>query len=46
MVPLRDAFGFVAWVASFFARRIEWRGSEYVIRDKRLVPAGHRAARG
>jgi ceramide glucosyltransferase len=46
MVPLRDAFGFVVWVASFFARRIEWRGTEYVIRDKRLVPAGHRAARG
>ncbi len=46
MVPLRDAFAFVAWIASFFARRIEWRGSEYVIRDKRLVPAGHRTARG
>lgn len=46
LVPLRDAFAFVVWVASFFSRRIIWRGSEYQIRDKRLVPAEPRRARG
>lgn len=38
MVPLRDAFAFIVWLTSFFQQRIEWRGSEYTIRDKRLVP--------
>jgi len=27
------------WQMSFFKRRIEWRGSEYYIRNKRLIPA-------
>jgi ceramide glucosyltransferase len=40
LIPLRDAFAFAVWLASFFTRRIEWRGAEYYIRDKRLVPAG------
>jgi ceramide glucosyltransferase len=40
LIPVRDAFAFVVWLASFFTRRIEWRGAEYYIRDKRLVPAG------
>lgn len=39
LVPLRDAFAFTVWLASFFKRRIEWRGAEYYIVDKRLVPA-------
>ncbi|MGH7744310.1 MAG: bacteriohopanetetrol glucosamine biosynthesis glycosyltransferase HpnI [Candidatus Dormibacteria bacterium] len=39
LVPLRDAFAFIVWLTSFFKRRIEWRGSEYYIRNKRLVPA-------
>lgn len=38
LVPLRDAFAFIVWLTSFFKRRIEWRGSEYYIRNKRLVP--------
>jgi len=38
MLPVRDAFGFVVWLASFFHNRIEWRGSHYTIRDKQLVP--------
>jgi ceramide glucosyltransferase len=49
MVPLRDGFAFVVWVTSFFKRRIEWRGSEFYIRDQRLVPVEPsvaRAARG
>jgi ceramide glucosyltransferase len=39
LVPLRDAFAFAAWLTSFFKRRIEWRGAEYYIVNKRLVPA-------
>lgn len=39
LVPVRDAFAFVVWLTSFFKRRIEWRGAQYYIIDKRLVPA-------
>jgi ceramide glucosyltransferase len=39
LLPVRDAFAFVVWLASFFPQRIHWRGQEFYIRDKRLVPA-------
>lgn len=39
LVPVRDGFAFAVWLTSFFKRRIEWRGAEYYIVDKRLVPA-------
>ena len=42
LLPLRDAFAFVVWVASFFPQRIHWRGREFYVRDKRLVPAAPR----
>jgi ceramide glucosyltransferase len=38
MLPARDAFACVVWLASFFHNRVEWRGSHYTIRDKQLVP--------
>jgi ceramide glucosyltransferase len=38
MLPLRDAFAFVVWLASFFPRRIRWRGREFYVLNKRLVP--------
>ena len=38
MLPLRDVFAFVVWVASFFPQRIHWRDREFHVRDKRLVP--------
>jgi hypothetical protein len=38
MLPLRDAFAFVVWLASFFPQRIHWRDREFYIRNKRLVP--------
>jgi ceramide glucosyltransferase len=38
MLPLRDAFAFVVWVASFFHQRIQWRDREFYVRKKRLVP--------
>lgn len=40
LLVLRDAFAFAAWVASFFPRRIVWRGQPFYIRKKRLVVAG------
>jgi ceramide glucosyltransferase len=42
LLPLRDAFAFVVWVASFFPQRIHWRGQEFYVRDKRLVSAAPR----
>jgi ceramide glucosyltransferase len=38
MLPLRDAFAFVVWLASFFPQRIHWRDRQFRVRDKRLVP--------
>jgi ceramide glucosyltransferase len=38
MLPLRDAFAFVVWLASFFPQRIHWRDKEFHVREKRLVP--------
>jgi ceramide glucosyltransferase len=37
LLPVRDAFAFVVWLASFFPQRIHWRGREFYIRDRRLV---------
>lgn len=39
MLPVRDAFAFVVWLASFFPQRIHWRGREFYVRKKKLVPA-------
>jgi ceramide glucosyltransferase len=38
MLPLRDAFAFTIWLASFFAQRIQWRDRQFRVRNKRLVP--------
>ncbi len=38
MLPARDAFAFAAWVASFFPQRIHWRGQQFYVRDRRLLP--------
>jgi ceramide glucosyltransferase len=38
MLPLRDAFAFVVWLASFFPQRIHWRDREFYVRQRRLVP--------
>jgi ceramide glucosyltransferase len=42
LLPLRDAFAFIVWVLSFFPQRIHWRGQEFYIRNKKLVPASSR----
>jgi ceramide glucosyltransferase len=36
-LPLRDAFAFFVWLASFFPQRIDWRGQQFLVRDKRLI---------
>ena len=39
MLPLRDAFAFLVWLASFFPQTIMWRGKRFRVRNKRLIPA-------
>ncbi|HEV3482407.1 MAG TPA: bacteriohopanetetrol glucosamine biosynthesis glycosyltransferase HpnI [Candidatus Acidoferrales bacterium] len=36
-LPVRDAFAFLVWIASFFPQRIRWRGRRFLVRKKRLV---------
>jgi ceramide glucosyltransferase len=45
LLPLRDAFAFVVWVASLFPQRIHWRGREFYVRERKLVEvsAGRRS---
>ena len=39
--PIRDVLSFVVFVASFFGRRVEWRGHRYGVRaDSRLTRYG------
>jgi ceramide glucosyltransferase len=38
LLPFRDAFAFLIWLASFFPQRIHWRDREFFVREKRLVP--------
>jgi ceramide glucosyltransferase len=38
MIPIRDAFAFIVWFASFFPQRIHWRDREFIVRDRKLVP--------
>jgi ceramide glucosyltransferase len=42
LLPVRDAFAFLVWLASFFPQRIHWRGQEFYVRNKQLVPAPSR----
>jgi ceramide glucosyltransferase len=39
LLPVRDAFGFLVWLASFFPQRIHWRGKEFYVRNRLLVAA-------
>ncbi|MGA3042249.1 MAG: glycosyltransferase [Bryobacteraceae bacterium] len=38
VIPAWDALAFFIWLASFARRSIRWRGSDYLLRDGRLVP--------
>ncbi len=44
LLPLRDVFAFAAWIASFLPRKISWRGQQFYVRDRQLVPASPRSA--
>jgi ceramide glucosyltransferase len=41
LIAVWDAMAFFIWLASFGRKSIRWRGSEYRIRDGRLVPVAH-----
>jgi len=45
MLPVRDAFAFLAWLASFVPQRIHWRGQQFRVRHRLLVPIGWRKSR-
>jgi len=38
LIPAWDAMAFVIWLISFTRRSVRWRGSNYYIREGRLVP--------
>jgi hypothetical protein len=38
VIPAWDALAFFIWLTSFGRRSIRWRGSDYLLRDGRLVP--------
>jgi ceramide glucosyltransferase len=38
LVPLRDALNFAVWLTGFFANKITWRGLEYRVKNRLLVP--------
>lgn len=38
LIPVWDALAFAIWLTSFGRNSIRWRGSDYYIRDGRLVP--------
>jgi ceramide glucosyltransferase len=44
LLPIRDAFAFVVWLAGLFLNRIHWRGREFLVHDGRLIPVGSREA--
>ena len=37
LVPIRDAFYFVTWLASFASNRIRWGSAEYRVRAGQMV---------
>ena len=43
LLPLRDLFAFIVWLASFFPQSIRWRDREFYVREKRLVPVSSRS---
>ena len=38
LIPIWDALAFTLWLISFTRNTIRWRGSDYYIRDGKLVP--------
>ena len=38
LIPLRDAIGAAVWVAGLLSNKIHWRGLEYRVKDRLLLP--------
>lgn len=38
MLPIREVFGFCVWAASFFGRKVVWRGESFILREGKLHP--------
>jgi hypothetical protein len=38
LVPLRDAISATVWFVGFFSDKIRWRGLEYRVKKRLLVP--------
>ncbi len=38
LIPLRDAAGFLVWIAGFFSSRVSWRGRDYRVKGSCLIP--------
>lgn len=38
LVPLRDAVNFLVWAAGFFFSKVQWRGKEYRVKGRYLIP--------
>ena len=38
LIPLRDAIATAVWIAGLFTNKIHWRGLEYRVKDRLLVP--------
>jgi len=38
LVPLRDAFHFVIWLASFASNRIVWGGAQFTMKNGQMIP--------
>jgi ceramide glucosyltransferase len=38
LVPVRDAFYFVIWLASFGSNHITWGSDEFLVRDGQMIP--------
>jgi ceramide glucosyltransferase len=45
LLPVHDACAFVVYMVSYLTRRVEWRGTQYYIRGKELIPVSHDTAR-
>jgi len=38
LIPIRDALNFLVWVAAFFSSKVSWRGKEYLVKERNLIP--------
>jgi ceramide glucosyltransferase len=45
LAPVRDAVSAAVWVVGFFTNKIKWRGLDYRVRNKLLVPVAQSEAK-